>query len=41
MIALIYAWRLLSGQITPNDVPKPLRETAMRWANELGENIAD
>lgn len=35
MIELFWAWRVLLGQISPGDVPGPLRETAMRYAEEL------
>ena len=37
MIELIYAWRLLFGQISPEDVPEPLRAAAVRWRKELKE----
>lgn len=37
MIELLYALRLLSGQIAAEDVPDVLRETAVRWAEELAE----
>lgn len=37
MIELIWAWRLLFGQISPEDVPEPLRLTAVRWWKELKE----
>lgn len=37
MIELIWAWRLLFGQISPEDVPEPLRATAVRWWKELKE----
>ncbi len=35
MFELIYAWRLLFGKISPEDVPELLRETAVRWWKEL------
>lgn len=35
MIELIWAWRLLFGQIAPENVPEPLRAPAVRWAEEL------
>lgn len=37
MIELIYAWRLLFSQISPEDVPEPLRAAAVRWWKELKE----
>lgn len=39
MITLLWAWRLLSGQIAADDVPGMLRETAVRWAEELRHGI--
>ena len=39
MIELLWAWRLLSGAINPDDVPEPLRETAVRWSEELRNKI--
>ena len=37
MIELIWTWRLLCGQITPEDVPEPIRHTVLRWRKELAE----
>lgn len=39
MFELIFAWRLLSGRIVPEDVPEPLRETAVRWWKEISRNV--
>lgn len=38
MFELIWAWRLLFSQISPEDVPEPLREAAVRWRKELSGN---
>lgn len=37
MIELIWAWRLLFGQISPEDVPEPIRHTVLRWRKELAD----
>ena len=37
MIELFWAWRLLFGQITIDDVPEPLKCTVMRWYKELND----
>ena len=37
MIELIWTWRLLFGQISPEDVPEPIRHTVMRWRKELAD----